>query len=462
MQPILAIITLTWKAALRYRLFWVVAALLVGAVVGLPVLIKDDGTAAGFAQILITYTLGAVTSLLGLCTLWLGCGTLARDIEDCQIQMLAVKPIARWQIWIGKWLGIVSMNAALLTVAGASVYGLLIWRGRSLPQEELFKLENEVLVARGSAREDNPEKFLQTTTDKIFREKMEKGKTGVADPAAVRSQIYAQLAAELQVITPGGTRAWVIHLGSQKEALKDVPLFLRVKFNTPQSVGSATYFVRWQVGVPGKTKIWQPQEPMSLAAETFHEFIIPPNLFDEKGDLVILAGNLSETALLFQFDDGMEVLFRQGGFGANFIRGMAVILCWMSLLAALGLAAASLMSFPVAAFFSLALLFISLCSGTLSNVVTEGTITGFDSEKGTAGHSPLDLVLVPAFRGLLSIINLAQNFSPIESLTTGRNITWEQLGFAVGQIVFLLGGIFATTGIIIFSRRELATAQGTS
>jgi len=30
----------------------------------------------------------------------------AADIEECQMQMVAVKPIARWQIWLGKWLGI--------------------------------------------------------------------------------------------------------------------------------------------------------------------------------------------------------------------------------------------------------------------------------------------------------------------------------------------------------------------
>src|SRR5438105_14648011 len=122
MQQIFAIISLTWKAAFRYRLFWVLTALLLGAVVGLPLLVKDDGTAEGFAQILITYTLGAVTGLLGICTLWLACGTLARDVEECQIQMVAVKPIARWQIWLGKWLGLVLLNAALLGVPGLCDY----------------------------------------------------------------------------------------------------------------------------------------------------------------------------------------------------------------------------------------------------------------------------------------------------------------------------------------------------
>src|SRR5579863_7767937 len=119
MQQLFAITSLTWKAAFRYRLFWVILFLLVGAVVGLPILIKDDGTAEGFAQILITYTLGSVSGLLGLCTLWLACGTLARDIEECQMQMVLVKPVARWQVWLGKWLGLVTLNAVLLAVSGA-------------------------------------------------------------------------------------------------------------------------------------------------------------------------------------------------------------------------------------------------------------------------------------------------------------------------------------------------------
>src|SRR5512140_1211220 len=101
MQRLSAITWLTWKAAFRFRLFLVIAVLLLTSVVALPILIKDDGTARGFTQILLTYTLSAITGLLGLSTLWLACGTLARDIEDCTLQTVAIKPIARWQIWLG-------------------------------------------------------------------------------------------------------------------------------------------------------------------------------------------------------------------------------------------------------------------------------------------------------------------------------------------------------------------------
>ena len=53
-----------------------------------------------------------------------------------------------------------------------------------------------------------------------------------------------------------------------------------------------------------------------------------------------------------------------------------------------------------------------------------------------------------------------KNFSPIDSLSSGRSISWSELGAAFGQIVLLLGGIIGVIGIVLFNRRELATAQG--
>src|SRR5437868_3658674 len=87
-QPFRAVTLLSWKAAFRFRLFWVLVALLLGSVVLLPLLIRDDGTARGFIQIMLTYTLSVITALLGFSTLWLACGSLARDIEDCSMQMV--------------------------------------------------------------------------------------------------------------------------------------------------------------------------------------------------------------------------------------------------------------------------------------------------------------------------------------------------------------------------------------
>ena len=460
MQRILAIAGLTWKAALRFKLFLVIAVLLIAAVVGLPLVIEDDGTAQGFTQIILTYTLSAITGLLGLSTLWLACGTLARDIEECQIQVVATKPIARWQIWLGKWLGIVTLNAALLAISGGCVFGLLQWRAGKLPAAEQAILREQVLVARGSAKEPVNPAEIETDTDQVLQERLKSSPIEKVDVPEVRRQIREQVKAQLQLVPPSYERTWKINLGFAKNYLAGKPLQLRVKFNAAQKSASGTYLAMWQVGVPDKTKYWR-SEPMSLAPDTFHEFVIPPDLFGADGLLTISFVNPNQTALLFPLEDGLEVLYPEGGFGLNFTRGLGIIFCWMALLAALGLMAASFLSFPVATFFALAMLLVALSSGTLEESVQSGSVAAGNEETGQAGHSVADSVLIPAFKGLIAVISLVKSYSPIDALSSGRSITWGELGSAFAQIVLLVGGGFALAGIIFFNRRELATAQGT-
>ncbi len=465
MRRILAMATLTWKAAFRFRLFLVLGVLLLASVVALPLLIKDDGTARGFTQILITYTLSTITGLLGLSTLWLACGTLARDIEDCQIQVVATKPIARWQIWLGKWLGIVSLNATLLALSGVAVFALLQYRATRLPADQQQVLRNEILLARGSARPASVDAEIDSETDAILRQRVEKMGPAASqlDLSVVRKEIREQVKAGYQIVPPGYPRGWEINLGSAAAKLRDKPLYLRIKFNSADKSPTGTFKGIWRAGVPQKTALWgsDPENPMDLAPDTFHEIQLPPGLIDKDGMLTVAFLNLNNTTLLFTVEEGVEVLYYEGGFASNFARGLGIIFCWMALLAAIGLASASFLSFPVAAFFSFGLLIMVFSSGTMANAVSEGTIANYDPEHGTKGSSIVDLVAIPVFKGALEVIGLAKNFSPVDSLSTGRTITWTQLGLAFLQIVGVLGGIFAGAGIWIFHRRELATAQGT-
>lgn len=460
MQKIFAIAGLTWKAALRFKLFLVIAVLLILAVVGLPLVIEDDGSAQGFTQIILTYTLSAITALLGISTLWLSCGTLARDIEECQMQVVATKPIARWQIWLGKWLGLVTLNAALLAISGVCVYGTLMYRASKLPTEVQKNLREQILVARGSAKEASVEEEIKADAQRILQERLKSSAVEKVDRREVERQIVEQVRAQYQLVPPSYQRIWKIDLGLAKNSLADKPLQLRVKFNSAQKSPSGTFTLLWAVGTPEIQKYWR-SEPMSLAPDTFHEFQIPANLFDASGLLTITVVNPNGVSLLFPLEEGMEVLYPEGGFTLNFARGMGIIFCWLALMAAMGLMAASFLSFPVAAFFSLAMLVVVFSSGTLADAIESGSVAAGNEETGERGHSAADIVLIPAFKGMLSVVRLVEGYSPVSALSTGRSITWLELGTAFTEIVLLLGGIFAALGIIFFNRRELATAQGT-
>jgi hypothetical protein len=456
-QKILAITWLTWKAALRFRLFAVVAVLLVLAVVGLPLVVRDDGTARGFAQIILTYTLTAITVLLGFSTLWLSCGALARDIEECQIQVVATKPIARWQIWMGKWLGIASLNATLLALAGSCIYGLLEWRASRLPLMERTELRQNLLVARGTATETDNTAMVDAKTEEILQNRLKSNPGVAADINEVRNQIREQVKSDFQLVPPGYFRIWNINLGAAKGYIRDKPLQLRIKFESADHNPNGTYMGLWEIGNPDSTNYVQ-MPAMSLAPDTFHEFTIPPNLYSDSGMLTIVFVNQNEMSLLFPLEDGMEVLFPQGTFTANFIRALGIILCWLILLSAIGLMAASFLSFPVAAFFSLTMLAVAFSSGTLAETVDLGSVTT-GSTPNAATRSITDTVFIPIFKGMLDVLNLVEKFSPIDALSSGRSVPWSDLVAAIGQIVILFGGFFAIIGMTLFSRRELAAAQ---
>ena len=459
MQRVSAMIWLTLKAASRYRLIWVLTALLIGGVVILPVIVKDDGSARGITQILLTYTLALTTSLLGFATLWMACGTLARDVEECQIQVVAVKPISRWEIWLGKFFGIMALNAILIALAGVCIYGLLQWRAQQLPEKQREVLRNEVLVARGSVRGPIPD--YESQAELILQNRLKEKPVSPEDAKLLRTQIRTQVKAASEIVPPGTRRPWVLDMRFAKDSLKGQPLYLRIKFNAAQTSQSGTFVGIWRVGDFDSPRVHE--EVMSLAPDTFHEFKVPSNLIDEKGNLTVNFINQNDTALLFSLEDGFEVLYRQGGFGLNFVRGLCIVFFWLMFLAAVGLAASSFLSFPVASFVSIGVLIVGFSSGTISQVIEQGTIGAVNHETGVADHpAVIDYVALPIFKALLNLIKLVEGFSPIDSLSTGRSIGWLELGRAFLQICILLSGLVCGLGIWTFSRRELATAQGTS
>jgi hypothetical protein len=474
MQRLLAIIVLTLKAALRYKLVLVLGLILIAGVIILPLIIEHDGSARGFTQIILTYTLTLITALLGFSTLWLSCGILAREMEEAQLQMLAVKPIPRWQIWIGKWLGILALNAALLIVSGGVVYGLMMYRANHLSAREKTILANEVLVARGAARE--PIQDYKGPAYRILRERFPQGPPEGVDPNQLEQFVMARVKAEFEMVYPQHIREWHVDLGDGRK-LKDSPLYIRAKFNSAQISSSGSYPMFWEIGKPAETQNLLSESSflnnpnthlpgryyrtnLNMAAESFTEFQVPANLADDEGVVLVRFYNYTESPMIFPLEDGLEVLVRRGGFGLNYVRGLGVIFCWLALLAAVGLTASTFLAFPVAAFCSIGVLIISLSTGTLEQIVQEGGIVGMDHETGVVDTSlVLNRLAMPVSKAALWFLKLARGFSPIDYLSSGRLISWTEFGKAVFQICIVLGGLFAAIGITVFNKRELATAQ---
>ncbi|MFM8469088.1 MAG: hypothetical protein ACKODH_03835, partial [Limisphaerales bacterium] len=388
-------------------------------------------------------------------------------------------PIPRWQVWLGKWLGIMALNLALLGLSGLSVYLLVQWRAASLPEKQQAILKNELLLARGSLKEVPPN--LDEEVEKLIKQRIiELGSAANgADLKQVRKDVKEFLKSQFQVVGSRQGRRWVIETGLAREQIATAPVYLRVKFRTAQyAVKPDTFRTDWEIGPPNATN--RVRITRALTTDTFHEFgvnmldakgglTLDPvkdgkvlNLLDDQGRLIITFGNANQASLLFDLEEGLEVLYHDGGFGVNFVRGLGIIFIWLGLLAAVGLAGASYLSFPVAAFFSITVLIVGLSSGTIANVVKDGTFgsTNHDTGAPEGMLGAVDFIMVPLFRAADQVLNMVNSYSPIDALSTGRSVTWATLLQALLHVWGLIGGVFAVFGIFAFSRRELATAQG--
>src|SRR5688500_3555256 len=290
MRRILAISFLTIRAAFRFRVVLVMTLLLSGGVVILPLIIKDDGTARGFTQIILTYTLALTTTLLGFATLWLSCGILAREIEEAQMQMVVVKPIGRWQIWLGKWLGILMLNAMMLTLAGGAIYGLMQVRAKKLTSKEQVILHDEVFVARKVAIEEVPD--YDDMASKVVRERLKEGPPpeGLSIDV-VQTIIREQLKSRDQLVPPNQRRIWETYVGNPSE-VRGKAMTIRTRFDPPVPDMNERFMTYWEFG--DLTAKNQFKTNFVMPAESFVEFPIPANLVNDKGELHIRFDNLTE------------------------------------------------------------------------------------------------------------------------------------------------------------------------
>ena len=200
MRRCIVIASQTVTATFRFRAVVAVVFLLLVCVGGLPFVIKHNGTARMFANVMLTYNLSVITALLSFTTLWLACGTLAGEIASGQLQMVAIKPVARWQIWLGKWLGILAVNALLLGVAASAAALLLFWRAQELAPDQQKILRQEVLVARSGLREAPVD--LETDVERMYDKRRNDEAVRSLDPEFVKEQLRALVKAQQETVAP--------------------------------------------------------------------------------------------------------------------------------------------------------------------------------------------------------------------------------------------------------------------
>lgn len=450
-----AIATLTLRDALRSRLLLSFVAVLVGGLLALPLLIEGDGTVIGRVHIIIRYSLGFAGLMLSVTTLWAACGGMAGEIEDGRIYLIATKPVRRHEIWLGKWLTIVLLDAGLLVVVGVMVAGMLAWTLRAAPRgsgprEEAY---SQLLCARQPVPADVPVTDFDATVRARLAELLSSGTLPPgSDPANIEDELRRRLLRSAFVLQPGKPLALTFHLPAPHLPGGNAWLSFKALSSQPDY---APVITRWTFGQPEQeaSRIvtnypgirWQQPVPSSAAAPD--------------GTLTVLLSyeGLQNPGSLILAPDGEppELLVPVGGFGMNLTRALLLLLCRLAFLAALGLGAGCLLSMPVAAFTAFFVLVILLSAGYVESISTLGAYY-IPHEGGPLEQTWVDHLIIGMFR----LLNLATapvlQLDPIRLLAEGRLVGWHMVGRAIALLGVLYTALIAAVTMLLFRRRELA------
>lgn len=463
MSRVVAVIRLTIAESLRQKIAVVLIVLLALVLGMLPFVMQGDETLTGRVQTFLAYSMTSTTLLLSLLTVFVGCGSVAGEIRSRQIHLTATKPVARWQILLGKWLGLCLLNLGLLAVTGLFVYGVVRYM-RTLPplnENDRMEMEQRVLIARAGYEMPYPD--LRPLIEQRLQEFIERGAVAPDNPdalAAARQHIRAQLMTQWRTIEPMTARTWVFE-NLLVPRRPDVYLDLRYRLDAnPTPPGERVRYV-WRFGDSsrGAREIEIPREDPILQ---FRRQAIPADCVAEDGTLRVTLINVDyqnpeQTWYRIEFfqPDHLQLLYTVGGFEGNLARAYVLIYWRLVLLAAVGVATSALFGFPVACLVALTVLLASTISGFLQE-----SLQFIDPIGETKDLIHLTAALLkPLARAVLWILPAFSKFNPVPTLVDGRVVTVVWILDGLIRLVVIPTIVVGLVAIGLFQQRELDEAM---
>ena len=450
-----AVATNTIRQAVRMK---VAAIFIVLLLVLLPVLgftATGDGTLKGRLQTFVSYGLSLTSLLLSLLTIIVATHTITSDIEQRQIYTVVTKPIRRYQIVLGKVLGVIVLDVALLALFAGIVYGVTSWMPSfvNATEEERLAAQNEFYTARASLVP--PVADVQKEVEATYR-KLSKEDLATIYPNMTREEVFKQLTnrkrLEKRAAAIGGMLVWEFR--NVKVHDPNQSLFIRFKYDVSVTPQDEQVYGQWQVGDPrqgaqgapvqAQTPIWT--QTRKDTVRKFHELEVPAAVVAADGYLAVGFYNpptLNDTVVLFPVEDGLEVLYKADTFTGNFARAGLLILCRLVFLACLGALAASFLSFPVAILFCV----VIFCTGNASGFIVESF--GYMTEN-------ISRIYTYTVQGIIQLLPQFDKYNPTKFLVPARLLTWNFLGEVALVMVMIKGLLLLALALLIFSFRELA------
>lgn len=477
--PVFAIARTVLAEAVRMKISLVFIVMLILFLAVLPGFLDADQPLRYRVQSFLQYSVGGSFWVLALMTVFFSAGTVAFEQRDRIIWQTMAKPVRPWEYLLGKWLGVVTLNAVLLGVTGLGAFlftehmRTLTAQGESRPYvnadgsadptTDRLLLQSQVLVARAGAEPDVPpvpRDELVAETERVIAAAKERDATLAADPRRLEQltidtyqERYKEWRTQLRTIEPGRSAAFVFS-GLSRSAAEGRPLTLRYKLQAGTNNPTELYRLTFRV-----SGVVLP--PVQASLSTVLTLPLRATAIEPDGKLTVeifngdpFTGQTNRFSMTFPPGD-LEVLYVAGGYEINFVRVMSVLWIKLAFLAAVGIAAATFLSFPVACLLALLVLFSAETANFLMQSLADFEFRPAESEDVEWVNVPIRLVAYPiawAFRGYADL-------NPASNLVDGRLVSWTSVLSALGMAGAWTLGVLGA-GLAIFRNRELATYSG--
>jgi hypothetical protein len=454
MHSIWAVAVNTIKQAVRMK---IAAVFIILLAVLLPVMglsMTGDGTLKGRLQTFVSYGLSLSSLLLCLLTIAVASYSVTSDFEHKQVYTVLTKPIRRFQFLLGKLLGVILLSGSLLILFSAIIYTITIYMPRlcDAGEDELLAAQNEFYTARASLMPTEAD-----VTAEVEQEYDKRLKSGQL-PAEVLSSKNAQrnykaaVAEQLKLARRAAapSRELVWEFDNVKPLDPNQNLFVRFKYDVSVNPLDLQIYSRWVIGDVRQLRYGTFETPIYDFARkdlirTFHEIRVPANAVAKDGYLAVAFFNApqNDTTVIFPPNAGMEVLYKADIFSANYVRAVLLILLRLVFLAALGILAASFLSFPVAILLCLAVFFTA-------------NISGFILESFESLSENVSGVYQYTVRPVIYLLPQFDKISPTKFLVPARLLSWSLLGKTAAVIICVKALLLFVAALLIFGRREIA------
>ncbi len=458
MNRVLAIARHTFAEGIRMRIVLVFVILLVFLVLRMPFALRGDETLTGRLQSFLAYSLGALSLLLSLATIFFSCSTLATEIRECSLHLVVTKPVTRFQILLGKWIGVNLLNLLILVLCGVTIYGLAYYI-QSLPEQFYrvrLQVRDVVWTARQAATPAVPRQELVKAAEEDVLARLERGEIEHYKKAEALATRLSELLNQWRQVEPGGYRVYEFS-GLAPPEREDTVLQVRYKaLGLPLPPGELLP-IRWVLLDPETQAPLAVRDTMERTGET-HQFLIVAGPVVRNGRALLQVINpldpRSNTTVFFEGDDSLQLLYRVSNFELNFVKGLVIIGLQLGLLSALGVFFSVFVSFPVACLCTATFYLLALGMPWIMEVI--GTTAQIHlGEQDPYGR------LGPAVRALLApLLKYAvpdfTHYNGIGRLVDGLYIPPSLLVVCAARTLLYGLALLLLPGWLIFNRREIA------